>query len=120
MYKIILYKDKNDKEPLKAYFEKLREDAAKGKDGRIRRNKVIEYLNLLKEHGTRAGVAITKHINNDIWELRPLADRIFYAYWKDNTFVLLHQFQKKTQKTPKKEIDQAMRNLKEWLERDGI
>ncbi|MDZ5724784.1 type II toxin-antitoxin system RelE/ParE family toxin [Acetobacterium sp. K1/6] len=37
-----------------------------------------------------------KHIDGDIWELRPLADRIFFFYWKDNTFVLLHYFHKKT------------------------
>ena len=38
---------------------------------------------------------------------------------KDNGFILLHYFQfKKTQKTPKREIDQAKRNLKDMQERN--
>ena len=58
-----------------------------------------------------------KHIEGDIWELRPLKDRIFFFYWKDNTFILLHYFIKKTQKTPQREIEQAKRNLKDFLDR---
>ena len=33
------------------------------------------------------------------------------AAWYDESFVLLHVFTKKTQKTPQREIDQAKRNL---------
>lgn len=33
-------------------------------------------------------------------------------------FVLLHHFIKKTQKTPKREIDQAKRYLKDFKERE--
>ncbi|MDR2179944.1 MAG: type II toxin-antitoxin system RelE/ParE family toxin [Synergistaceae bacterium] len=33
-------------------------------------------------------------------------------------FVLLHHFIKKTQKTPVKEIDQAKRNLKDFLDKE--
>lgn len=58
-------------------------------------------------------------LKGDIWELRPLDNRIMYAYWKDNTFVLLHYFNKKTQKTPKSEIQIAKNNLKDFLERNG-
>ena len=41
------------------------------------------------------------------WELRPLRDRILFAYVKDNTFLLLTYFIKKTQKTPAREIERA-------------
>ena len=58
-------------------------------------------------------------LKGDIWELRPLDNRIMYAYWKDNTFVLLHYFNKKTKKTPKSEIQIAKNNLKDFLERNG-
>lgn len=51
-------------------------------------------------------------------------DRIFngrlsyiFFYWKDNKFILLHHFVKKTQKTPQREIEQAAKNLKDFLER---
>ena len=60
-----------------------------------------------------------KHIDGDLWELRPLSNRIFFFYWKDNRFVLLHHFIKKSQKTPAKEIQQAKLKLKDFLERSG-
>jgi phage-related protein len=43
----------------------------------------------------------------------------FYRYWKDNKFVLLHHFVKKTQKTPPREIEKARAELKDFLERYG-
>ena len=52
-----------------------------------------------------------------MYELRPTRERIFFFYWKDNTFVLLHHFVKKTQKTPLREIEQAERRMKDYLER---
>ena len=33
----------------------------------------------------------------------------------NNTFVLLHQFRKKTQKTPKREIEKAKRERDDYL-----
>ena len=42
-------------------------------------------------------------------------NRMLFFYWKDDTFVLLHYFVKKTQKTPDREIEQAPRNLKSFL-----
>ena len=58
-----------------------------------------------------------KHIEGRIWELRPLNNRIFFFYWQDNKFVLLHHLIKKSQKTPTKEIERARSNLKDFLER---
>ncbi|MDR0963855.1 MAG: type II toxin-antitoxin system RelE/ParE family toxin [Clostridium sp.] len=37
--------------------------------------------------------------------------------WQGDTFVLLHHFVKKTKKAPAKEIAQAKRNLKDFIER---
>ena len=39
--------------------------------------------------------------------------------WKDDKFVLVHHYIKKSQKAPKKEIEKAMRNVKDWIERKG-
>ena len=52
----------------------------------------------LKQYGTRIGQPVVKHIDGSIWELRPLANRIFFFYWKDNKFVLLYHFIKKREK----------------------
>lgn len=60
-----------------------------------------------------------KHLDNDIWELRPLRDRILFAYWDNNKFILLSLFMKQTQKTPQKEITKAKRNLEDFIKRSG-
>lgn len=43
---------------------------------------------------------------------------VFYIFIsKNDTFVLLHQFRKKTQKTPKREIDKAKAERDDYLAR---
>ncbi|GHV54070.1 hypothetical protein FACS1894216_13310 [Synergistales bacterium] len=80
----------------------------------------MEYIGQLKTHGIAAGKPAIEHITGtELWELRPTNDRIFFVYWKDDTFVLLHHFVKKTRKTPPREIARAERNLKDFLERYG-
>ena len=74
-------------------------------------------MNLLKINGTSVGEPIVKHLDEDIWELRPIRDRILFAYWRDNRFILLHLFMKDTRKTPIREIEQAKRNLQDFLKR---
>lgn len=53
----------------------------------------------------------------DIWELRPLRDRILFAYCDNNKFILLSIFVKQTKKTPIKEIKKAQRLLEDYKRR---
>jgi len=64
-----------------------------------------------------AGMPYVKHIEGELWELRPLSDRILFAAWEGECFIVLHHFVKKSQKTPRREIDQAKRNLSDYRER---
>jgi phage-related protein len=115
MYRIKLYADAQGNQPIKEYLLAL---AAKtDKDSRIKLNKIDYYFQALREYGTRAGEPFVKHIDGEIWELRPLRDRFFFFAWQGNTFVLLHHCIKTTQKTPVKELAQAKRNLKDFIER---
>ena len=115
MYEIYFYKDKNGKEPVKDYIQELASN--KDKNSRIKLTKIRDYLKVLSEYGTRAGVPYVKHLDGDIWELRPLRDRILFAAWDGKSFILLHQFMKQTQKTPSREIEAAKRNLASYRER---
>jgi len=97
------------------YLESL---SAKGdKDSRIKFNKIIDYVYALSEHGTRLGMPYIKHLEGELWELRPIRDRIFFVAWTDGEFVLLHHFMKTTQKTPAREIEKAKRELADLKER---
>lgn len=115
MYEIHFYRDKNGKEPVREYISELA--AKKDKDSRIKLNKIMEYVKALSEYGTRVGEPYIKHLDGDIWELRPVRDRILFAAWDGSGFVLLHVFMKQTQKTPSREIARAKRNLADYRER---
>lgn len=115
MYEIYFYRDKNGKEPVKEYIAGLA--VRKDKDSRIKLNKIMDYLKILSEYGTQAGEPNIKHIDGDIWELRPLRDRILFAAWNSSGFVLLHIFMKRTRKTPRKEIECAKQNFIHYIGR---
>lgn len=117
MYDIIFYHSKNGTSEIEDYLDELGRKAETSKTDRINRTKILSYLTALSRYGTRVGQPTVKHIEGSIWELRPLKNRIFFFYWQDNKFVLLHHFMKKTQKTPQREIDQARYKLKDFLER---
>lgn len=119
MYEIIFYEDKRGHSEVADYINILQKKAEKNKSSRVALNKIVAYLDLLEEMGTRVGEPVTKHLDGEIWELRPLKNRILYAYYKDNKFVILHHFIKKTQKTPKREIEKAKTKLKDFLGRNG-
>ena len=142
MYKIIFYEDQKGNTPVLEYIESLavRDD----KESNIKFGKVMDYIDKLRidgtrigsnyaKHlegkiynqiqrlemfGTRNGKPIIKHIEGEIWELRPVPDRILFAAWIENSFVLLHQFRKETQKTPRSEIEKAQRELEDFKSRN--
>ena len=98
MYKIYFYRDKDGNEPVADYIAKL---ASKNdKDSRIKANKIRDYVKALSMYGTSVGEPYVKHLEGEIWEIRPIRDRILFAAWVNGSFVLLHCFMKKTQKTP--------------------
>ena len=117
MYRIRIYRDANGNQPIKNYLTELAGNS--DKDSRIKLNKIDYYLQALREYGTRAGEPFVKHIDGDIWELRPLRDRFFFFSRQDDIFILLHHCVKKTKKTPPKEIEQAKRNMKDFIERSA-
>jgi phage-related protein len=119
MYEVEFYYDQNGKSEIVEYLIELKEKGETSKNERVNRDKILAYIGALEQYGTRIGQPIVKHIDGNIWELRPLANRIFFFYWKDNKFVLLHHFVKKTQKTPLHEIEQARSKLKDFIERHG-
>ena len=49
---------------------------------------------------------------------KKLTDRILFAGYVEESFVLLHYFVKKSQKTPRREIEQAKRELRDFIERN--
>jgi phage-related protein len=117
---VITYKDRAGNDEIAGYIQELNGKMEANKDARIHYKKIMEYIGQLQKYGVAIGKPVVEHITNtELWELRPTRDRILFAYWKDNVFVLLHHFVKKSQKTPPQEIERAKRKLKDFLERYG-
>ena len=118
MFEVVFYEDVRGRQPVKDMLFKLRDKARTSKDARIQYEKILVHIRALESYGTRIGEPRVKHLGGDLWELRPLSHRVLFFHWRDRTFVLLHHFIKKTQKTPAKEIELAKNNMRDFLERN--
>lgn len=80
------------------------------------------YFNIFKVEGGVMDADLFKKLDNsDIWELRTLYDGICYrlfAFWDKDLgayVIVTHGIVKKTQKTPKKEIEKAERMMRDYF-----
>ena len=100
--------------PVKAFIDNL--------PIKLRAKNMIE-LALLEEFGTALPAPYAKQLKNcnGLWELRvKLATditRIFYFFPMGNRVLLLHGFVKKSDATPRKELETAMRRMHDAIER---
>ncbi len=117
MFTIEFYQSPNGHSQILDFLEDLRLRKDTNKDARIQYSQVSTYIQLLSDNGT-AGlpVRIAKHLEGDIWELRPGNNRVLFFFYDGNgAYVLLHQFRKKTQKTPANEIEKAKSERDSYL-----
>jgi phage-related protein len=78
---------------------------------------ILRDIDLLAVHGLELGMPYVKFIEYKIYELR-IKDRannyrIFYFAHIEKTFVLVHAIVKKTQKTPRQDIELSIKRMKE-------
>lgn len=76
----------------------------------------------LRRFGMSLGAPyVRKLAGRELWELRTRvggdAYRTFYFAHAGRKFVLVHAFQKKSQKTPEKELQTAESRMKDYLDR---
>lgn len=80
----------------------------------------MKYLLSLLETEDRMPVKFIKHISDGIYELRLSYSgniyRLFFIFDEGNMVVLFNGFQKKTQKTPKTEIEKAKKIKEDYYE----
>jgi phage-related protein len=79
--------------------------------------KSVAYMLALAEHGNALPSNFIKHIEGDLWELRPefggTEMRYFYFTWVDEMLVIVHALKKKRAKLPRREITLALSRVKE-------
>ena len=89
------------------------------------RAKAFSEIELLEKHGAKLREPYVKAVKGekykDLFELRIKfssdISRIFYFTFQKNTFVLLNGFTKKSNKTPKNELERAVRYKKDYERR---
>ena len=115
MYDIEFYEDKNGKSEVYEYIKELKKNNSKENKQTVK--KIDLYIDLLSEYGFSLTEPYIKKLDGEIWELRPLRDRILFASWCNNKFILLSVFMKQTQKTPQREIEKAKKLLEDYKKR---
>lgn len=103
MWSIEFYEKENGKKPVQDFLDSL--------DVKMRA-KAVHEIQILKEIGNNLREPYSKPIQDGIFELRikfsSNISRIFYFFYVDKKIILLSGFIKKTQKTPKLEIEKAI------------
>lgn len=112
MYSVYFYVDRRGSAVVKDFIKELNKKS---------RAKIGRYIELLEQHGPDLVRPYADHVRDKIRELRiHVADgnvRIFYFFFVDKKIVLLYAFKKKTQDLPEREIEQAERNMEDFLAR---
>ena len=108
---IFFYIGANGESPVRAFIAGLDDKT------RVRIGSSIERLRTLN---TQAREPLVKHLEGKLYELRIESStniyRVLYFFFTGRRIVLLHAFQKKSQKTPAKEIETALQHMNRYLE----
>lgn len=111
---IVFYQTARGERPVLEFIESLDERT----QARLRRG--IEELRV---RNVQASFPLVRQIEGKLWELREESQtniyRLFYFLFTGRRIILLHAFQKKSQKTPRREIETAKRRMQEFIEVGG-
>lgn len=107
-WNIEYYTNPDGKSPIKDFIDSLPLKA---------KARTVKTLDLLESYGIQMGEPHVKNVARKLWELRVKAKegifRFFFIVKKNRIIILLHGFQKKSEKTLKRELDIAIKRMKE-------
>lgn len=83
--------------------------------------KILREIALLEEYGNMLRMPHSEFLEDGIFQLRAQAEgnvtRVLYFFFQEDKAILTNGFIKKTQKTPKHEIDLAVKYREDYLNR---
>lgn len=110
MYKIKFYPTHRGDYPIRDFIEQLDKKS---------RAKIWRHIALLEEHGPNLLRPYADYVRGKIRELRIKIQagnvRILYFFFLKGNIVLLHACKKKTPELPEGEIEQAKRNMEDFI-----
>jgi phage-related protein len=97
------------------YSSRLEEEILQFPAGLLAR--FVRYAERMEVYGPDLGMPHTRAMGQGLFELRVKAAegiaRVFYCTIVGRQIVMLHQFTKKSEKTPRRELDVARRRMEE-------
>ena len=112
IFKVIMYAKENGEVPVKDFILSL--------DIKMQ-TKIMGTISVLQEYGHQLREPYSKHLEDGIFEIRTKVgsnnNRILYFFYYGGKIILTHGFVKKTQRTPRNEINKARRYRKDYIER---
>lgn len=113
-FRVIFYRTQSGDCPIVDFLHSL--------DDRLRA-KMARNMDLLEKNGNELREPFSKHLEDGIFELRTQQGsditRALYFFCVGHEIILTHGFVKKTQKTPKREIELAKKYRADYMERQG-
>ena len=114
-FRVEFFQKMDGKEPAKDFLESL--------DTKMLA-KMTRTISVLQENGPALREPYSKPIEDGIFELRAKIGsditRVLYFFFVGHRIILTNGFIKKTQKTPRTEIDKAKEFRKDFLEREEL
>ena len=114
MFEIIFYETKKSERPAEDFILSLQPKM---------QAKIIGMMHVLEENGNLVREPYSKYIDDGIFELRCKVgsdiSRVMYFFYVGKKIVMTNGFVKKTQKTPKSEINLAKKYRDDYIERMG-
>lgn len=87
MFELDFYTNASGHSDILELLRDLNKRAKTNKTSRIRLKKITEYFTLLENFGFTLGYPYIKHIaGTELWELRPVSDRIFFCFVEGKPF----------------------------------
>ncbi|MBQ7170021.1 MAG: type II toxin-antitoxin system RelE/ParE family toxin [Synergistaceae bacterium] len=111
-FEVIFYQKASGEEPAQEFILSL--------DNKMRA-KINSMISLLEDNGTELRKPYSEHLEDGIFELRVKfasnISHVLYFFVSGKRIILTHGFIKKTQKTPRMEIDRAKIYRDDYLNR---
>lgn len=112
MFEIIFYEKSDNDKPVEDFLDSLEPKM---------RAKLVGTLQILQEKGNSLREPYTKHLDDGIFEVRAKVgsniSRTLFFFMVGKKIILTNGFIKKSQKTPRREIETAKERRADYLER---
>ena len=116
VFEVKVYETESGNSPIRDFLRKLSKE---NKQNEI--TQIQTCVKLLEEYGMAVN-NVRRHtirsLDDGLYELRPGNNRVFFFYFIENKFVLLHAYPKSSQRAPQTELRKAKQEKDDYIRRN--